>query len=127
MPPSDEEQSLFLSEIAKCKSVVCSIMPTHSDAFRPTSVAINLPPSLCELLYKPDNEELTYTELLNVYDEVALTITEEEADIIEAHTCNRAKNTAWFMQCAGRIAASKMKSVCCTDISNHAQSLLSLI
>jgi len=59
VPPSDEEQSLFLSEIAKCKSVVYSIMPAHSDAFKPTSAAIKLPPSLCE--YKPDNEELTYT------------------------------------------------------------------
>jgi len=32
-----------------------------------------------------------------VCDEVALTITEEEANLIETHTRNQAKNTAWFM------------------------------
>ncbi|XP_065916067.1 uncharacterized protein [Dysidea avara] len=127
VPPSDEEQSLFLKDIAKCKPVVCSIVPAHSDAFRPTSVAVKLPPSLCELLYKPDNEELTYTELLVVCDEVTLTITEEEANVIETHTRNQARNTAWFMQRAGRITASKMKSVCGTDVSNPAQSLISSI
>jgi len=58
-------------------------MPAHSDAFKPTSAAIMLPPSLCELLYKPDNEEL-----LDVCNEVTLTITEEEANLIETHTRN---------------------------------------
>ena len=125
--PSDEEQSMFLSDIAQCRSVICSIVPVHAEEFNPTSAAIKLPPSLCELLYKPDNEELTYTELLDVCEEVALTITDEEADNIETHTRNQARNTAWFMQRAGRITASKMKSVCCTDVSNPAKSLISSV
>jgi len=94
------------------------------DAFKPTSATIKLPPSLCELLYKPDNEELMYTELLDVCDEVKLTITEEEANLIETHTHNQTKNTALHF---GQITASKIKSVCGTDVSNPAQSLISSI
>jgi len=60
-------------------------------------------------------------------DEVTLTITEEEANLIETHICNQAKNTAWFIQRVGRTTASKMKFVCGTDISNPAQSLISSI
>ena len=126
MPPSEEEQMRFLGDIAECKSVVCSIVPPYSDLFKPSSTTIKLPPSLCGL-YEPDNEELTYTELLEVCDKLSLTITQEEANLIERHTRNQAKNTAWFMQRAGRITASKMKAVYSTDPSNPAQSLISSI
>jgi len=57
--------------------VVCSIVPVHSDAFKPTSAAIKLP----RTSYYTDNEEVTYTELLDVCDEVTLTITEEEVKL----------------------------------------------
>jgi len=51
----------------------------HSNLIQQLSSYI--PPSLCELLCKPDNEELMYTELLEVCDWVTLSVTEEEANL----------------------------------------------
>ena len=122
-PPSDEEKIEFLKDIVQHWSVICSIVPPFSEQFKPTKVDIELPPSLLDL-YKPDNEELTYTELLEVCDELQLCITPQEANKIEAYTREQTKNTAWYTQRAGRITASKMKSVCATDPSNPSQSLI---
>ena len=116
-PPSDEEQIEFLSKISKFKPVICSIVPPHSDLFKPTSTIVNLPSPLPEL-YHPQNEELTYTELLEVCDQVTIMITGEETAKIEAFTQSQSKNSAWFTQRSGRITASIMKSVCGTDPGN---------
>ena len=84
-PPSDEEQMEFLSKISKFKPVICSIVPPHSDLFKPISTVVNLPSPLPEL-YHQQNEELTYTELLEVCDQITITITGEEIAKIEAFT-----------------------------------------
>jgi len=75
-------------------------------------------------LYRPENEELTYPELLAVCEQVNLTISHEQIRIIEAETCEQSKSTAWFTQRAGRITASVMKQICATDPGNPSQSLI---
>ena len=75
-------------------------------------------------LYHPDNEELTYPELLAVCEQVSLTISDEHIKIIEVETREQSKSTAWFTQRAGRITASVMKQVCATDPGNPSQSLV---
>ena len=124
--PTDEEQTKFLTNIAKFKPVICSIVSPLSDDFKHISPVNNLPPCLKDL-YQAQNEELTYSELIAVCEQTKLTITEEEVAIIEATTRNQAKNTAWFNQRAGRITASVMKSVCATDSGNPAQSVIQRI
>jgi len=75
-------------------------------------------------LYRPENEELTYPELLAICEQVTLTITDEEVKTVEVAICHQSKSTAWFAQRAGRITASVMKHVCATDPGNPSQSLI---
>ena len=124
--PTDEEQAMFLTNIAKFKPVTCSVVSPFSDDFKPILPVNNLPPCLRDL-YQAQNEELTYSELIAVCEQTKLTITEEEVAIVEAATRNQAKSTAWFNQRAGRITASVMKSVCATDPGNPAQSVIQRI
>ena len=76
------------------------------------------------MLYKPQNEELTYTELLEICEQTVLSITRDEVILIENSTQGQSKSAVWFTQRAGRITASKMKSACTTDPGNPAQSLI---
>jgi len=55
-------------------------------------------------VYRPENEQLS--ELLAMCEQESLTISEEQAGIIEAAIHEQSKNTAWFTQWAGRITAS---------------------
>jgi len=123
VPPSTEEQTVFLRKTAYNRPAICSIVPPFSNKFKPTTNTIQLPPSLLDL-YNPENEELLYTEVLEVCDELQLPITPQEVQNIELYTREQGKSPAWFKQRTGRITASKMKAICATDPS---QSLLSQI
>ena len=57
-------------------------------------------------------------------DQITIRITGEEVAKIEAFTQSQSKSSAWFIQRAGRITASSMKSVCRTDPGNPSQSLI---
>jgi len=122
-PPTDEEKLEYLSGITQLDPVIASIVSPFSDKFKTSTPVASLPPSLRDL-YRPENEELTYMELIAVCEQVTLTITEEEATTIEMATQDQSKSTAWFVQRAGRITASMMKHVCATDPGNPAQSLI---
>lgn len=121
--PSNEEQMEFLSKISKHKPVVCSIVSPYSDAFNPKSKTSNLPSSLRDL-YQPQNEELTYSELLEVCEQMVIIVDNEDVTKIEMFTRDQNKSSAWYTQRAGRITASTMKSVCATDPGNPAQSII---
>ena len=89
--------------------MICSTVSPYSDSFKPNSKTSNLPSSLRDL-YQPQNEELTYSELLEVCEQVMISVDNEDVTKIEMFTRN--KSSAWYTQCAGRITASIMKSVC---------------
>jgi len=65
--------------------------------------------------------------LLEVCDELQLSVTPQEVQNIQLYTQEQAKSSAWFKQRAGRITVSKMKAVCVTDPSHPSQPLLSQI
>ena len=121
--PSNEEQIKFLSKISKHKPVICSIVSPYSDLFKPNSKTCSLPPSLRDL-YQPQNEELTYAELLEVCEQVIISVNNEDVTKIEMYTRDQIKSSAWYTQRAGRITASVMKFVCATDPGNPAQSVI---
>ena len=123
VPCTDADKLEFLTENESFDPAINSIMPPLSEKFKTSSPAINLPPSLRDL-YRPENEELTYLELIAVCEQVSLTISDEQTRIIEAATREQSKTTAWFTQRAGRITASVMKQVCATDPGNPSQSLI---
>ena len=54
-------------------------------------------------------------------------ITEEMAVLVELETRDQSNCKLWFTYRAGRITASRMKSVCHTDSSNPSQSLVKTI
>ena len=57
--------------------MINSIVSLLSDKFKTVSPVINLPSPLRDL-YRPENEELTYPELMAVCEQVTLTITDDE-------------------------------------------------
>ena len=121
--PSNEEQMEFLSKISRHKPVICSIVSPYSDSFVPNSKTSNLPPSLRDL-FQPQNEELTYVELLEVCEQVIISVNKEDVTKIEMFTRDQNRSSAWYTQRAGRITASVMKSVCVTDPGNPARSTI---
>lgn len=80
-------------------------MSPFSDKFKTSAPVANLTYSLRDM-YCPENEELTYLELIAVCEQVTLTMSEDEIIKIEAATNDQSKTTAWFIQRAGRITAS---------------------
>ena len=49
------------------------------------------------------------------------------AKCVEIETRDHSKSKLWYSYSSGRIAASKMKVVCRTDLSNPSQSLIKAI
>ena len=92
-PPSDEDKLTFLMENERFDPVINSIVSPLSDKFKTVSPVINLPSPLRDL-YQPENEELTYPELMAVCEQVMLTITEEEIRTVEEATRHQSKSTA---------------------------------
>ena len=56
--------------------------------------------------------------------DVEISVSEEQAKAVEAATRDQASSKLWFRFRAGRITASKMKTACCTDPKQPAQSLI---
>ena len=75
-------------------------------------------------LYQPQNEELTYSKLLEVCEQVMISVDNDNVTKIEMFTRDQNKSSAWYTQRAGRITASVMKSVCVSDPGNPAQSII---
>ena len=97
------------SYVPQTEETVCSTIPSYGN------------------LYLPQNEELTYRELINVCEETKPFLTREDILQIERETRDQSKSDAWFLQRAGRITALKMKSVCHTEPSNPSVSLVDQI
>ena len=75
-------------------------------------------------LYEPSNLGLSYYELLKLSSETNVTITSEQCKAVEMRTRDQANSRLWFRMRAGRITASKFKSVCHTDPASPSLSLI---
>ena len=102
---------------------ILSCMSSFSDDYVPSSLNDNFPTPLTELL---DDKcyDLNYAELVSVCESLHVSVSEKEAEAVEAATREQAMSKLWFRFRAGRITASKSKSVCHT---NPAQPAISLI
>ena len=58
---------------------------------------------------------MEYHDLLIACESVSGDITKEMADSVEKATRDQGNSKLWFKYRAGRVTASKMKSVCHTD------------
>ena len=127
--PTKDQIDAFFSSISKHKPTSLSLISSYSDKFMPPKcekVITLLPPSLSNL-YSAQNEELTYSELINRCEEVTVTLSREEILQIEKATRDQSHCDAWYAQQSGRITASKMKSVCRTDPASPSVSLIDQI
>ena len=123
-PTSDELSSLFSALSATgSKSAILSLIEPYSDSFVPKSIGENLPLVLTELR-KDEAVHMDYSELLSACKDVEISVSEEQAKAVEAATRDQASSKLWFRFRAGRITASKMKTACCTDPKQPAQSLI---
>ena len=67
---------------------------------------------------------MEYQDLLTACESVSVDITKEMADSVAKATRDQSNSKLWFKYQAGRVTASKMKSVCHTDPAKPAQSLI---
>jgi hypothetical protein len=113
-------------KIANPKAAILSLIPGYSLSFLPDTSG--LPLFLTEL-YKPEYLDLPYHELLIKCEEIfnELQVSEEQALNLEKETRDQAKSKLWFKQRAGRITASRFKSVVSTDVAMPSQSLVKSI
>ena len=78
-----------------------------------------------QLLHNPKYLLVCYDELLNVCESLdVVDMSDESALLVERGTRLQHNSKPWFKYHAGRITASKMKSVCHTHASNPSQSLV---
>ena len=86
------------------------------------------PKSLTEL-FDPDTALLPYPELLQkcneIYDNVF--ISADQVELVEINTRKQSSSRVWFQQRAGRVTASRLKSVLNTNISQPSTSLIKSI
>ena len=127
-PDATKRQTLF-TKLSECgtKPAFLSLVPGPlSDRYIPAVSKPNFPWPLQDL-YDKRNLQLGYLELLSVCENVTVVLTEEMAEAVEQDTRSQSSSTLWFTYRAGRITASRMKSVCSTNVANPAQSLVKVI
>ena len=109
--------------VAGTKPGVLSVVPAHSEQFVPTSANENFPQPLTSLK-NVKYMGMNYHDLLKECDSVSLNITEKMVECVETATRDQSKSKLWYKFRAGRITASRMKTVCHTDSAKPSQSLI---
>ena len=126
---TDNEASAFFDNVLKHKPCILSLLSPYCDSYIPTeserTTSLDIPG--LNNLYKPENEELTYKELLDVGEDIVFELTSEQISEIEKHTRAQHGCDLWFKHRAGRITASKMKAACHTDPASPSISLIKQI
>ena len=92
----------------------------------PKSHTLDYPTPL-QSLHDPKFLKLEYTDLLSTCAKVNLHVNENMVSAVEFATRDQSKSKLWFKYRAGRITASKMKSVCKSDPCLPSQSLIKTI
>lgn len=122
----DDEQ--FQTIIQKFEDLGCS--PAIARLVEPFASKLqekNTPPPLPEPLdsiFREEFAERSYYELLAEGDNIVIAISAEEVSTIEALTRNQSQNYLWLKYRAGRITASKFKSVCRASLEKPPLSLI---
>ena len=86
IPPTEDQKALFFKEIVSHKPCCLSLLPPYSDSYVPSAEGISSSVPPLTTLYTPQNEELTYTELLHLCEDY-------EFDLSQDQLCDIAKST----------------------------------
>uniref|UniRef100_A0A8C5ELC2 YqaJ viral recombinase domain-containing protein n=1 Tax=Gouania willdenowi TaxID=441366 RepID=A0A8C5ELC2_GOUWI len=85
----------------------------------PKVIGENVPPVLSELR-NDEAVHMDYSDILSMCKDVEISVSEEQAKAVEAATRDQASSKLWFQF----PAASKMKTTCCTEPTQPAQSFI---
>ena len=126
--PTAQELSQFYKSVhdTQTKPVILSLIDSYSEDYVPKPISKVFPTVLTELR----DEQLissNFGELLEKCNLIKLEVTAEQAKEVESATREQAKSKVWYRFRAGRITASKVKSVCKTNMASPAQSLIKSI
>lgn len=103
----------FYSNLSKCKSkhVVMSLITPYAESYVLSSQKI---PTLMDL-FKKENLELPYNELLHFCQSIHTEVTKEQIDQVQKDTISQLSGTNFYRHRAGRIGASQSKAVAHSD------------
>ena len=122
--PTDAEMEQFFNNLSLCGTTpaVLSLVSPHSDIYVPKVSLPTFPKPLTSLC-NTANCKLNYPDLLEACDNVSIEVTDDMAQAVEKETRKQSKTALWFKYRAGRVTAS----LCHTDVTNPAQSLVKSI
>ena len=123
-----ELECLYKAHSKAGKSVLLSLVPGHAEAFVPLQAKGALPLPL-RSQYKQDYLQLSYPDLLSKCEAVCktLSVTSEQAKLVDEKTRKQSNSRIWFQQRAGRVTASRFKVASQTDITQPSKSLIKAI
>ena len=104
LPPSQPETDEFFSKLhaTGTKFIMLSITNLYSEEFVPVSMQGAFPKPLTDL-YDESYLNLEYKDLLQKCKDVSISLTTEEANVIEEQTRGQAASKLWYRRRAGRI------------------------
>ncbi len=107
----------FFSSLATCSSK--PELHTLPDIFPKPWIVVCL-----RVLYKPEYAELNYGEILTVAKNYSVSITEDQALLVESKTRLQSNSRLWLRMRTGRVTASRFKAVCRTNLAQPSLSLV---
>ena len=124
VPTTENEATLFFNNTIQHNPAVLSLLSPHCDSIIPNGPddVVSFDTLGLNSLYKPENEELTYKELLDVGEDIVFELTRDQILVIEQHIRAQHGCDLWFKHKAGWITTSKMKAVCHTDPASPSMS-----
>ncbi|XP_013415512.1 uncharacterized protein LOC106177314 [Lingula anatina] len=127
-PPSDSRLTNFFAKLSQGTSrpAILSIVPEHSEQFKPNIMTGQYPLVLTEL-YNKDTNDMSYSEVLTLCDGVNISVTKAQAEKVEHMTKAQARSKHWQRFRAGRVTASNMGDVCHTNPASPSVSLITNI
>ena len=107
----------------KMNPVLLSLVAEFNDSYIPLYEKGVLPKPLTHLY---EATTLSCSDLLNKCEQVyqGIALTAEQAKTVEEKTRDQSGSKLWFQQKAGRVIASKLRSVLHTKITNPSKSLI---
>ena len=123
--PSEQEAFDFLQSLhdSGVNSAIFALTPPFCEQFVPKSLQSNF---LTEF-YEESLASADLDDIRQFCSTLDISFSQEEADNAEMATKEQSQSDTWFRLRAGRITASKMKSVCRTDPNHPSISLIKSI
>ena len=125
IPPSDAELETFFHglSLGDTKPAVLSLVSPYSDGYIPKQAQIVFPEMLRDLV-REDHYKKPFNIVLEHSMAVKLAVCSEQIEAVEKATRAQSNSRLWPLFRAGRVTASKFRTVCHTDPSQPAASCI---